>query len=77
MEYLKLLLIVIGILGLAMFGLAIQIIFKKTHKFPNMHVSGNKKLADQGVTCAQSWDKMEQRKAKEEMKYKNLTLTKD
>lgn len=77
MEYLKLLLIVIGILGLAMFGLAIQIIFKKTHKFPNMHVSGNKKLVDQGVTCAQSWDKMEQRKAKEENKYKNITPSKD
>jgi hypothetical protein len=77
MEFIKLLLIVIGLLGLAMFGLAIQIIFKKDHKFPNMHVSGNKKLADQGITCAQSWDKMEQRKAKEELKFKNLTLSKD
>ena len=77
MEFLKLLLIVIGLLGLVMFGLAIQVIFKKDHKFPNMHISRNKKLADQGITCAQSWDKMEQRKVKEEMKFKNLTFLKD
>lgn len=77
MEFLKLLLIVVGLLGLVMFGLAIQIIFKKDHKFPNTHISRNKRLSDQGITCAQSWDKMEQRKVKEEMKFKNLTLLKD
>jgi len=77
MEFLKLLLIVVGLLGLVMFGLAIQVIFKKNHKFPNTHISSNKRLADQGITCAKSWDKMEQRKVKEEMKFKNLTLLKD
>ncbi len=68
MEFLKLLLIVVILLALAVFGLAIQIIFKKTHKFPNLHISKNKKLRDQGITCAQSWDKSEQIKAREKLK---------
>ncbi len=63
MEFLKLIIIVIVLLGIAVFGLAIQIIFKKTHKFPNIHISKNKKMREHGVTCAQSWDKSEQMKA--------------
>ncbi|HKM94140.1 MAG TPA: hypothetical protein VJY41_10845 [Prolixibacteraceae bacterium] len=56
------LLIVVGLVGLAFFGLAIQIIFRKTHKFPNMHIGGNKNMLERGITCAQSWDKNEQKK---------------
>ena len=63
MEFLKLIIIVIVLLGLAVFGLAIQIIFKKSHKFPNIHISRNKKMKENGITCAQSWDKSEQMKA--------------
>jgi hypothetical protein len=63
MEFLKLILIVIVLLALAVFGLAIQIIFKKSHKFPNIHISRNKKMKENGITCAQSWDKSEQMKA--------------
>lgn len=55
-------LIVIGLVALAFFGLAIQIIFKKTRKFPNMHIGGNKNMLERGITCAQSWDKSEQKK---------------
>lgn len=64
MEFLKLIIVVVVLLALAVFGLAIQIIFKKTHRFPNIHISKNKKLRDQGITCAQSWDKNEQAKAR-------------
>jgi hypothetical protein len=74
MKIVLLIIIVSALLGVAFLGLAIQIIFKKGHKFPNFHVSGNKNLAKKGITCAQSWDKMEQKKAKEDNKYKNLTL---
>ncbi len=63
MEFLKLIVIVIVLLALAVFGLAIQIIFKKSHKFPNIHISRNKKMKENGITCAQSWDKSEQIKA--------------
>jgi hypothetical protein len=74
MKIVFLVVVVSIILGIAFLGLAIQIIFKKDHKFPNFHVSGNKKLADQGITCAQSWDRMEQQKARKEINYQKLTI---
>lgn len=64
MNIITVVIIVSVLLGLAFFGLAIQIIFKKEHKFPNMHIGGNKNMLKNGITCAQSWDKMEQRNAR-------------
>lgn len=64
MNYLVILLIAAVLLGIAFLGLAIQIIFKKSHKFPNMHVGSNKNFSQQGITCAQTWDKMEQKKGR-------------
>ena len=74
MELILVILVVSVILGLAFFGLAIQVIFKKSHKFPNFHISGNKPLADKGITCAQSWDKSEQMKAKKEINYRKIKV---
>jgi len=65
------------ILGLAFLGLAIQIIFKKSHKFPNFHVGGNKAMQEKGISCAKTWDKSEQRKVKKEIHYKNFKLADD
>ena len=77
MKIVLLIIVVSVFLGIAFLGLAIQVLFKKSHKFPNFHVSGNKNLADKGITCAQSWDKIEQRKAREELRFKDLKLSGD
>jgi hypothetical protein len=75
MNVLLVILLATGLIALALLGLAIQVIFTKKHKFPNMHVGGNKNLARHGITCAQSWDKMEQRKGRQ-IKVEGLKLGK-
>jgi len=75
MKILLVVLVASVILAIAFFGLAIQVIFKKDHKFPNIHVSGNKKLAEKGICCAQSWDRIEQEKARKEINFKKLKLS--
>lgn len=37
--------------------LGVNLFFVKGGKFPNTHVSGNKKLREMGVGCAQSQDR--------------------
>lgn len=64
MNIVVLLLIVVVLLGIAIFSLALKILFSKERKFPNMHVGSNKNLSARGISCAQSWDKMEQKKAR-------------
>ncbi len=76
METLKVVLLAVVLVGLVMLGLATQILFKKDGKFPNTHIGGNKHLKARGVTCAQTDDKMEQAKAKRELRFKELTLGK-
>jgi len=76
MNYWLTILLVVVILILAIFGLAIQVIFKKTHKFPNTHIGSNKHLKKQGITCAKTWDTMEQKEANKQPKFKNVTLGK-
>jgi len=48
---------------------------KKGGKFPNTHVSGNKYLKKQGISCAQTQDKLAQRDAWREVNYKNASFT--
>ena len=74
METLSLILLAVGLVSLAMIGLAFQILFKKGGKFPNTHVSGNKYLKSKGITCAQTYDKMEQEKARREVNLANLKV---
>jgi hypothetical protein len=76
METLKVVLLAVVLVGLVMLGLATQILLKKGGKFPNTHVGGNKHLKARGITCAQTDDKMEQAKARKEMRFKELTLGK-
>lgn len=76
MGILKIILLSVTLLALAVFGFATRLIFKKDGKFPNTHVSGNKHLRQQGITCVQTYDRQEQKKAKQEINYKNLTLNK-
>ena len=73
MSYLPVILIASVLLGLAFLGLAIQIIFTNKKKVLNTHIGGNKNMMERGITCAQTWDKMEQRKGRQ-IKYENLKL---
>jgi hypothetical protein len=74
MKIILLIVVVSVVLGMAFLGLAIQVIFKKDHKFPNIHVGGNKNLSERGITCAQSWDRIEQRKARKEIDFKKMKV---
>jgi hypothetical protein len=72
MEFLKVLILALAILVISGVFLAFNIIFRKAGKFPNTHVSGNKYLKREGVHCSQTQDKLEQRNAYREIKFKNL-----
>ena len=74
MAVLKVVLLAILLMGLVFAGLAIQMLLKKSGKFPNTHVGSNKYLKSKGVTCAQTDDKMEQAKARKELRYKKISL---
>ncbi len=77
MGVLKVILLAVALLGVGMLGMAIQILLKKGGKFPNTHVGGNKYLKSQGIQCATTQDKMAQRDAKKQMKFKSLNLATD
>jgi hypothetical protein len=74
MNFLITILVVVVLLVLAFLGLAIKVIFSRSKKFPNIHIGSNKDMKSRGITCAQSWDKIEQRNARK-IEYKNLTLS--
>lgn len=77
MKFLVVILLAAVLVGVAIAGMAIQILVKKGGKFPNTHVSGNKYLKKQGVYCSQTQDRLEQAKAWKKVNYNNLTLTQD
>ena len=77
MELLKVFLLTLGILSIAMIGLAITMLVKKGGKFPNTHVSGNKYLKSKGVYCSQTQDRLEQLSSKKKVSLKNLTFVLD
>ncbi len=77
MNFLLLMLVAIVLLGLAFAGLAIKILVEKRGEFPNLHIGANQHMKDRGVTCAQTYDKMEQAKARKELSFKELSLIKD
>ncbi|MCY1722963.1 hypothetical protein OU798_21630 [Prolixibacteraceae bacterium Z1-6] len=64
----------VALVAIAMLGMAIQILLKKGGKFPNTHVGGNKYLKSQGIHCATTQDKLAQRDARKQMKFKSLHL---
>ena len=77
MVLLKVFLLTLGILSIAMIGLAITMLVKKGGKFPNTHVSGNKYLKSKGVYCSQTQDRLEQLSSKKKVSLKNLTFVLD
>jgi hypothetical protein len=72
MEVLKVIILAVILICFVMLGLAAQILLKKGGKFPDTHIGANKYLKARGITCAQTFDKMEQAKASKEMRYKEL-----
>ena len=73
MEILKVVLLAIAIMALVFLGLAVQTLLKKGGKFPNTHIGSNKYMKANGVTCAQTFDKIEQAKARKELRFKQVT----
>ena len=74
MATLKIVLLAIVIIGLVFVGLAIQILFKKGGKFPDTQIGSNKYMKANGVTCAQTFDKMEQAKARKNIRFKKISI---
>lgn len=72
MELLKVLLLAVVIMSIVVLAMATQILLKKGGKFPNTHIGSNKFLKERGVTCAQTFDKIEQAKARKEQRFKDL-----
>jgi len=71
----EIILLASALIGLAFIGLAFNIIFRKK-PFPDTHISHNKNMRKLGIVCAQTMDKIEQKKAKEKLKFKNLQFSK-
>lgn len=59
----RLFLISLLIIAACMVLMSVTILFKKDGRFPNTHVCGNKHLRRQGITSAQTQDKLAQRES--------------
>jgi hypothetical protein len=57
MEFLKLLLVVLALLGIVFIGFAIRILIIKNGKFPEIHVGHNKEMRKRNIHCAKTIDK--------------------
>lgn len=84
MDFLTVLILAAALIGIGIIGMAIKLFFDKTKKILNMHIGSNKDMKARGISCAQSWDKMEQKKVKDEVRkaafqkeLQSLTLSKD
>jgi hypothetical protein len=75
MNFLLILLMAIVLVALAIAAFAIRILVKRGGRFPNTHVSGNKYLRNQGISCAQTYDRTEQSKARQKVDFKNLKIS--
>jgi hypothetical protein len=75
MNFLLILLMAVVLVALAIAAFAIRLLVKKGGRFPNTHVSGNKYLRNQGISCAQTYDRTEQLKARQKVDFKNLKIS--
>jgi len=74
MEFMRVFLVAIALVAIAFAGLAIKVIVEKKGRFPNIHIGSNKALKARGITCAQTYDKIEQARAWRGLKFKELSL---
>ncbi len=73
----ELVIITLGLVVGAVLLLGVNIFFRKK-AFPDTHVGHNKEMKKRNIVCAKTMDRMEQKKAADEVKLKrlqNLTLT--
>lgn len=52
----------IAVVALAMLFFCVRILLKKDGRFSSQHIGENKKMRDNGITCATSQDRQAQRK---------------
>ncbi len=62
MVFFKLVLVASAILGMAILGMAVKILFHKSHRFPETSTGHNRELRKRGITCPRteeikSWGK--------------------
>lgn len=74
MEVLKVILLAVALVSVAMLGLATQILLRRGGKFPNTHVGGNKYLKKQGISCAQTQDKIERSGVEQHIDFKKVKI---
>jgi hypothetical protein len=70
----KVVFLAIVIMALVVLDLALQTLLKKGGEFPNTHIGSNKYMKANWVTCAQTFDKIEQAKARKELRFKKLCV---
>ncbi|MFY9153443.1 MAG: hypothetical protein WAO52_15610 [Prolixibacteraceae bacterium] len=73
MEMLKVFLLSAGIMAFVFVGMSVKILLKKGGKFPNTHIGGNKNMKARGISCAQTYDKIEQAKVRKEFRFKQIS----
>lgn len=64
------------LVGISVLLLGLNIFFRKK-PFPETHISHNKELSKLNIVCAKTMDRMEQKKVREELKFKNLKIIKE
>lgn len=74
MEFFLVLGVAIALVALAFVALSIRVLLEKKGKFPNLHIGSNKHMKQRGITCAQTFDKIEQAKVKRQLSFKELSL---
>lgn len=47
------------LVGIAVFGLSIALLFSRKKQFPDTHIGRNKAMRDRGIHCASSTDRLE------------------
>jgi len=72
----KVILLAIAVMGIGILGMAFNIVFRKS-KFPETHVGHNREMRKRGIVCAKTMDRMERKKLKDELQYKNIQLIKE
>lgn len=61
MEFLNIFLAILGLVAIAFVLMSIRILIKRKGRFSSEHVGDSSALKKQGVHCAQTQDKMEQK----------------
>ncbi len=77
MLVLKVVGLAIVIMALVFAGFGLQMLIRKAGKFPNTHIGSNAYMKANGVTCAQTYDKIEQAKARKELRFSQLVIEDD